>query len=83
MAADPASIPNTLFWLQDLLPDEFPHCAIHSVGYSEPWYDLLDELKGVYDRVAEHLRSTPFDERAPIVFVAHSLGGVLLKHVRA
>ena len=32
--------------------------------------------------ISNHLISTPLDERAPIVFVAHCLGGVYLKSVK-
>lgn len=32
--------------------------------------------------IRAHLRSTPLEERAPIVFVVHGFGGIVLKQVR-
>ena len=68
---------QSVFWLQDLLPEDFPHCAIYSVRHDDAFFcesnfRLLME---------EHLKCTPLDQRSPIVFIAHSLGGAYLKHV--
>jgi len=67
-----------VFWPLDLLPVDFPACRILTFGYndSDPLSDisfyLLSSLEQV--RLASPLR--------PIVFIVHSLGGVVLKKVR-
>lgn len=76
---------DSMFWLQDLLPHEFPNCAIYSVGHEDQPFEFdgpAETRDFIYQEIKSHLNSTPLDERAPIVFVAHSLGGVSLKRVR-
>ena len=81
--AGPTGDPNSMSWLQRLLSQEFLGCAIYSADYK--YQDIpapLVDAAYLYADVKAHLRSTPFDERAPIVFVAHGLDSVVVKRVR-
>ncbi|KAF1988741.1 hypothetical protein K402DRAFT_19116 [Aulographum hederae CBS 113979] len=72
--------PRSVFWLRDLLPQEFPHCAIYSVGYG-PQDAKFTRYGNFAQHFDQHLKSTPLDERAPTVFIAHGMGGNVLKRV--
>ena len=73
-----------MFWLQDLLPERFPDCAVYSVGNEDAHDDgpmaewWLSETTGLLS----HLQSTPLAERTPILFIAHGFGGIYLEMVR-
>jgi hypothetical protein len=75
-----------VFWPRDLLPQEFPDCAIYSIAY-----DYLTQDKAYLDINGQEnhhvlaltlkLASTPVNERAPIVFIAHGLAGINVEQV--
>lgn len=79
---------NGKLWLRDFLPAEFPEARIMSYGYNsdvcftkartgleDEAAILLDRLKGV--------RTGPGQVHRPLIFIAHSLGGILVKKVRS
>ncbi|MCJ1245218.1 hypothetical protein MMC30_002420 [Trapelia coarctata] len=75
-----------MFWLQTFLPDAVPNARIYSYGYdanthgSSPVLQRsIDDhaLRMVTDLVRERRRTQ--SNKKPIIFVAHSLGGIVLK----
>jgi hypothetical protein len=81
-APEPPHRSRSVFWLRDLLPKEFPHCAIYSCGHYASSSDLSHSRcwELAYD-ISNHLKRTPLQERAPIVFIANSTGGIILERV--
>jgi triacylglycerol esterase/lipase EstA (alpha/beta hydrolase family) len=77
---------NGHFWLRDSLPEEVPGARIFSYGY--PANVFLSLEKG---RIHDHaitlledlrdMRKIPEDARRPIVFICHSMGGLVVKKV--
>ncbi|KAI5459563.1 hypothetical protein BGZ63DRAFT_254666 [Mariannaea sp. PMI_226] len=72
------------FWLEDFLPESLPNCRIMTFGYDSGLafsrsiagvenfsIDLLNRLRAV--------RSGPEARSRPIIFIAHSLGGIVIK----
>ena len=76
--------PN-LFWPGEFLPqdDEFQDARIHTFGYDANW--SKESILNIHDFAKNLLFSLkdcpaiPRDERAPIVFICHSLGGLVAK----
>lgn len=72
-----------LFWLGDLLPDDIPGARIFTYGY--PSHLLCSTSRARISDFAETLlahvesRRVANDEQRPIIFVAHSLGGIVCK----
>lgn len=70
------------FWLGDLLPDDIPGARIFTYGY--PSHLLCSTSRARISDFAEtllaHLESRRVaNEQRPIIFVAHSLGGIVCK----
>ena len=78
---------RTIFWPQDLLPIEFPQARILTWGYDVQVEQLLSSVsKASLFHHAEsllsdlaNLRNTTSDKSRPIFFIAHSLGGIVVK----
>jgi hypothetical protein len=75
-------------WLRDLLPQKVPNARVMTFGYNA---DIIanTSIAGIRDN-ARKLLSTLRDKREdddendngrPIVFIAHSLGGIIIKQV--
>ncbi|KAM5521611.1 hypothetical protein FOXYSP1_15502, partial [Fusarium oxysporum f. sp. phaseoli] len=73
-------------WLEDLLPESIPRCRVLTFGYDSKLAfsksrsgveafarDLLNRLRIV--------RSSSEARNRPLVFIAHSLGGIMVKKV--
>ncbi|SCO50241.1 uncharacterized protein FFMR_10204 [Fusarium fujikuroi] len=71
-------------WLEDLLPESIPRCRVMTFGYDSKLafsksrsgveafaQDLLNRLRVV--------RSSPEARNRPLMFIAHSLGGIVVK----
>ncbi|KAK3365573.1 hypothetical protein B0T24DRAFT_393081 [Lasiosphaeria ovina] len=72
-------------WLKDFLPEDAPNCRIFIYGYesnifSEPTHPRFD-LAEQADRLIQALdgiRGTDKLKKKPIIFIAHSFGGLVL-----
>lgn len=74
---------NKVFWPLELLPDSLPDCRIYTWGYD---VDILGPSTTTVFQHARNLLSSVADDRMssvdrqrPIVWVAHSLGGIVVK----
>jgi alpha-beta hydrolase superfamily lysophospholipase len=72
-------------WLRDFLPRQFPNARVWSFGYDA---SVLSKSVADIDDAAIYLvdaldgeRHSPASKTKPIIFVAHSLGGVIVKRV--
>ncbi|KAF8526636.1 hypothetical protein BU17DRAFT_40455, partial [Hysterangium stoloniferum] len=79
---------NGILWLRDLLPRQLPHARIATYGYHPSTGDLsnkIDEsLYGYAENFISRLalfRNNTTTTKRPIIFLAHSLGGIILKFV--
>ncbi|KAK0372897.1 hypothetical protein CLIM01_09749 [Colletotrichum limetticola] len=76
-----------MFWPKDWLPNEvgFKHVRIHSYGYNSDWTTRKDSRLTVHDfgqALLADLYNSPCLRKngdTPIVFVAHSMGGLVAK----
>ncbi|KAI9767544.1 MAG: hypothetical protein M1840_005581 [Geoglossum simile] len=77
---------NGKHWLRDFLPSQIPTARIMSYGYnsktafSKAATDIDDEAKMLLDRIHGE-RQTEGASKRPIIFVSHSLGGIVVKKV--
>ncbi|TID16913.1 hypothetical protein E2P81_ATG09471 [Venturia nashicola] len=60
---------ENVFWLRDLLPKKFPDCEICSIG----WQRWPSGTNMIANDISEHMRRTPIDRKAPIVFIVHGI----------
>lgn len=79
---------NGVYWLRDLLPNDIPQSRIMSYGYNVNVFDRGGHgvnQQSVYDHARALIsdlvlkRQLTETERRPILFVVHSLGGIVLK----
>ncbi|CRK30176.1 hypothetical protein BN1723_014348 [Verticillium longisporum] len=72
------------FWPRDLLADDLPNARIWTYGYNA---DAVEGMFGATNKnsVSQHGRDfaikfeRKLDDQEPIIFVAHSLGGIIVK----
>ncbi|CAO2648328.1 Nn.00g075950.m01.CDS01 [Neocucurbitaria sp. VM-36] len=78
---------NPVFWPQDLLPEDCAAARIMTFGYDSDiskFFDGAVNKNSFYDHANDLLRALlrqrqgPASQR-PIIFVAHSLGGIIVK----
>jgi hypothetical protein len=78
-----------IFWPKDLLPCKIPNARIMIWGYDANTHSsdrvsaqyLYDHAKVLASDLSLQRRLTNSEKR-PILFVAHSLGGIIVKSVR-
>ncbi|KAI1950901.1 hypothetical protein LOZ57_001449 [Ophidiomyces ophidiicola] len=75
---------SKIMWLRDLLPKELPNVRIMTFGYNSKFYNITghQDLLNISMKLLSELvdvRSTEKEIDRPIVFVCHSLGGIVLK----
>lgn len=81
---------NGAFWLKDFLPKQLSDSnittRIFSYGYNaetlvtSSGLDIVDVARNLLHRIRLERESTA-ESRRPIVFIAHSLGGIIVKKV--
>lgn len=76
------------FWPKAWLPKDtdFRNVRIHSFGYNSDWADVKHSVLGVYDfgkSLLAEIRNSPVmgkhSNRTPILFIGHSMGGLVIK----
>ena len=88
---DKQSNTKEILWLRDLLPFKIPNARVWTWGYDARTYSQNHgeslSIQHLYDHgrdlVADLDRERRADrtEKRPIIFIAHSLGGIVLKTV--
>jgi hypothetical protein len=74
-------------WLRDSLPRDFPHARIMTYGYDAQIhgsnsFQTLESLASSLRILVEGIKPPRNSLREkPIIFIAHSLGGLVLKQV--
>ncbi|KAM0804114.1 hypothetical protein BDR22DRAFT_800435 [Usnea florida] len=76
---------TSLFWPQEWLPTDagFRHVRIHSFGYNSNWkkesvLNIHDFSKALLGSLSD-CPTIPRDSTTPIVFIGHSMGGLVIK----
>ena len=78
--------PSGKLWLRDFLPAEIPTARLFSYGYdswtafSKAVTNITDEAAMLLDRLDGERQGAA--KMRPIIFVSHSLGGIIVKKVR-
>jgi triacylglycerol esterase/lipase EstA (alpha/beta hydrolase family) len=76
---------NGTMWLESILPDKIPYARIMTFGYnsaiafSSSEAMLEDKSMELINRLSMKRSSVAIGSTRPIVFVCHSLGGILVK----
>ncbi|KAF8498905.1 P-loop containing nucleoside triphosphate hydrolase protein [Hysterangium stoloniferum] len=77
---------NGILWLRDLLPQRLPHARIATYGYHVSTGSQSTKIDETLYGHAENfisrlalLRNNTTTTKRPIIFLAHSLGGIILK----
>ena len=82
----PATPKKTVYWPGDLLPHAVPNAKIYSYGYDADVIKMAFQAAGK-NSISEHGQNfmveleRHLDSQNPIIFVAHSLGGIVVKDV--
>jgi len=78
---------NGILWLRDLLPQKVPRASVLAYGYDANTRGKKLADKSIYDLARDLMSSLASERQAtgtgrrPIIFVTHSLGGIVLKYV--
>jgi hypothetical protein len=71
-------IERCTFWPRDLLPEKVPHARILTYGYDASQNGIFEHSQNLLEAL-KRLRKEKYEKRRPIIFVAHSFGGILVK----
>lgn len=78
--------PNGTPWIMDFLPSQLPHARIFSYGYDSKFV-RSSSVAGIPEFAMNLLawlklrRSTESERQRPLLFICHSLGGIIVKKV--
>ena len=79
--------PNGKAWISDFLPSQLPHARVFSYGYDSNFVHSSSIAR--IPEFAMNLlawlklrRSTESERQRPLLFICHSLGGIIVKKVR-
>ena len=78
---------NSALWLRDFLPQEFPGARIFTYGYpadvffSKERGDIGTFARTLLDKLLREREENDYRHR-PIIFICHSMGGIVVKQVR-
>ncbi|KAG9234012.1 ankyrin repeat-containing domain protein [Amylocarpus encephaloides] len=71
------------FWLRDFLPVEFPGARVYTYGYNAKILSMGTGTLESFSRTLLELimdkRRTRKEQRRPIIFICHSMGGLVVK----
>ena len=84
---DPPDVKREIFWPRDLLPQVFPQARILTWGYNVQLKHMLTSTSkesifqhaGVLLSDLALLRTSSADKQKKLIFIAHSLGGIVVK----
>lgn len=76
---------NGTLWLRDLLQRDLPGSRIYTYGYPSElfWSHSVAKLRDYSGNLLSSLAAVPERRQRPIIFVCHSLGGIVCKQVRS
>jgi len=72
------------FWLKDFLPRQVPDARIMTFGYNadaafgQSTAEIMDHAKSLLASLVDK-REEPEETNRPLIFIAHSLGGIVVK----
>ncbi|EEA18512.1 hypothetical protein PMAA_007910 [Talaromyces marneffei ATCC 18224] len=78
---------NGVNWLSNLLPTDIPNARVFCWGYDANTHDDRVSCQYLYDHATQLVSDLCLERRLtnttqrPIIFVAHSLGGIIVKSV--
>ncbi|QVM13232.1 hypothetical protein D8B26_007846 [Coccidioides posadasii str. Silveira] len=75
---------SRVMWLRDLLPKELPNVRVMTYGYNARFHNFAghQDLRNIAMKLLSELvdsRKTAKEINRPLVFVCHSLGGIVVK----
>ncbi|KAL6709561.1 hypothetical protein ACN47E_001496 [Coniothyrium glycines] len=72
---------NGVIWLRDLLPSSLPGCRVFTYGYPSElfWSNSVAKLSDYSRNLLSCLKNISEEKTRPIIFVCHSLGGIVCK----
>ncbi|MCJ1242271.1 hypothetical protein MMC14_010278, partial [Varicellaria rhodocarpa] len=80
----PSNAAEEIMWLRDVLPDFIPNARIATYSYESDWRkrDIKTSLRQCGEQLLNVLHQNRLSEkesRRPLVFIGHSLGGLVIK----
>jgi len=75
---------NGTLWIRDILPEVLPGSRIYTYSYQSELFRSSSKatLKQYSRNLLEALENVAEEKRRPMIFVCHSLGGIVFKQVR-
>ncbi|KAJ5566730.1 uncharacterized protein N7459_010112 [Penicillium hispanicum] len=70
---------NGINWLRGLLPEDLPNARIFSWGYDANTSDSKVSCQYIHNHAANLVSDLCRANERPIIFIAHSLGGIVVK----
>ena len=74
-----SSQPQSRSWLRDLLPKEIPNARVWTYGYDVREHISHDLIASRSQSLLDSFETQREDPKRPVIFIAHSLGGIVLQ----